>query len=104
MLTRRLAHARTNQRRFEFELDIEFLMDMLQRQDGRCALSGVEMTFSHDTPSSNASIDRIDNNCGYMKDNVRLVCSAVNLMRNRMSDEELVWWASAIVKGRASAN
>lgn len=79
-------------------------MDMLQKQGGRCALSGIEMTFSHDTPSSNASIDRIDNNAGYMKDNVRLVCSAVNLMRNRMTDEELVWWSDAIVKGSTGAD
>lgn len=79
-------------------------MDMLRRQDSRCAVSGIEMTFSHNTPSSNASIDRIDNNAGYMKDNVRLVCSAVNIMRNRMTDEELVWWADAIVKGSTGAD
>lgn len=47
---------------------------------------------------TNISIDRIDNSQGYELSNIRLVCLAVNTMRNAMSDEEMVAWAKLVSK------
>lgn len=74
----------------EFDITLEFLMELLEHQDGLCALSGIEMsTTSHrdECPEgmrinpNKLSIDRIDSNIGYTKDNVQLVCCWVNLMK-----------------------
>lgn len=56
------------------------------------------MTVSFDTAYlfTNASIDRINCDRGYVKGNVRLVCLAVNIMRNCLTDFELFGWAQDI--------
>jgi hypothetical protein len=59
---------------------------MWEKQSGRCAISGIRMTHSYDIKVTqrlitNASIDRIDSDFGYIKSNVQLVCVRVNLMK-----------------------
>ena len=73
---------------------------------GRCEVSNVEMTYHRDGTGkksyTNVSIDRIDNNIGYNKKNIRLVCWAVNIMKHNMSDEELMLWVSRIHEANRS--
>lgn len=76
----------------------EELMVLWLKQDKRCALSGVVMTWGHGRiePTS-MSIDRINQDEGYTLDNVRLVCHAANAFRGRMTDAEMLAMAKAIV-------
>lgn len=46
------------------------------------------------------SIDRIDPNKGYTKDNVQLVCAQVNMMKSDMSLEELYMFCEAMIKNK----
>lgn len=68
------------------------LMEMFFRQNGKCALSGIPMTWAsgqgRPMPTS-ISLDRIDQKRDYTHDNVRLVCNAINNFRGTMSDDEL---------------
>jgi hypothetical protein len=83
------------------ELDRDFLYEMLQKQDYKCALSGVEMTciLEQGTVSlTNASIDRVVVGGPYSKDNIRLVCAIVNKMRWTMDDETFVNYCKKVVK------
>jgi hypothetical protein len=75
------------------------LLELLEKQDGRCAVTRKVFTFGGDGAGTNVSIDRIDSNKPYSANNVRLVCSAVNYMKHRMNDDELVDWCLDIVKG-----
>lgn len=77
---------------------IEDLMQKWRDQDGRCALTGIKMTWGQGTvlPTS-LSLDRIDWRKGYSADNIRLICHAVNAFRGRMSDTEMIEMARAIV-------
>lgn len=43
------------------------------------------------------SLDRIDSSKSYTKNNVQLVCWAVNQMKNNYSTEQLITWCSFIV-------
>ena len=75
-----------------------FLMNMWIEQEGKCALTGLEMCWGQGVVSAmNISIDRIDQSRGYYKDNVRLVCWCVNSFRQKMSDKQLLEVATALV-------
>jgi hypothetical protein len=49
-----------------------------EKQNGRCALSGVKLKWKPKSGWKKASVDRIDNNKGYTPDNIRLVAWGVN--------------------------
>lgn len=80
-------------------LSLDFLVDLYFSQDGKCALSGVQMTHIQGSGRipTNISIDRLDNNLGYTPTNVQLVCHRVNLMRNENTYEELLDWCDKIL-------
>jgi transposase len=84
-LRSKLGSARKTKR--NLNIDIDFLCEMYHLQKGRCAMSGVEMLPKLNCPES-ISIDRIDNGKGYVKKNIRLVCSFINLGRNTYSDRQ----------------
>ena len=85
---------------FDKEVKVEDWFAIYDAQDGKCALSGIEMTFTYDKahPTTNAgakhkkwpyniSPDRIDSGKGYVRGNVQLVCSAVNVMKAELPTE-----------------
>lgn len=87
------------------DINTAFLMNMWIEQDGKCALSGLQMNWGGGVVNAmNVSIDRIDQTRGYYKDNVRLVCWCVNSFRQKMSDDELLKVATALVKTLESKN
>ena len=77
---------------------IDDLMTKFDAQGGKCAVSGITMTWAKGTvlPTS-LFLDRIDHTQGYSADNLRLVCHAVNAFKGRMSDAEMLAMAKAIV-------
>lgn len=86
-------------RGIEVNITIDDVMAMYEKQGGKCAITGIEMTYAIDGYMTNASIDRIDPDGNYDLDNIRLVCTGVNVMRMRLSDEELGRWCIAIAEG-----
>lgn len=82
-------------------ITIHELWKVYDDQKGKCALSGIRMTWINGTrkplPTS-ISIDRINNGKGYTKKNVRLVCYSINSFRQTMTDKELLIMAKAIVR------
>jgi hypothetical protein len=78
---------------------LDHLLELLKKQDGRCAVTRKIFTFEGNAVGTNVSIDRIDSNKPYSAGNVRLVCVAVNYMKRRMNDDELLDWCLDIVKG-----
>lgn len=45
---------------------------------------------------TNISVDQINPKAGYTKDNVQLVCWAVNRMKGEMSMDELLYFVNSI--------
>ena len=71
----------------------KLLMDLLHAQEYRCALSGEEMTCRLEKGKkfpTNASIDRIDAGGEYSRENIRLVCKAVNQWRGDLDTNEYI--------------
>jgi hypothetical protein len=73
-------------RLLDYDLSPAYLINMWNSQNGLCAATGMEMIHRIRSPYS-ASVDRIDNNKGYVRGNVRLVCHWANLARGRHSVE-----------------
>lgn len=80
-------------------LEFSELLEILEKQGRRCAITGKEFTYSGGGERTNVSIDRIDSDKPYEKNNVRLVCAVVNAMRSRMTDDQFADWCVDIAKG-----
>ncbi len=68
-------------------------------QEGKCALSGVEMTHvrTHaEIGETNISIDRIDPEGQYVISNIQLVCKRVNYMKHNKDQKTFLNWVSLI--------
>lgn len=86
-------------------VSVNELLTMWLAQEGKCAISGIAMTWrGGKTMATSISIDRIESSAGYSKNNVRLICTAINRFRGNGSDAEMIEMARAIIaKADASA-
>lgn len=69
------------------DITIDDLMEIYSRQHGLCAFSSRPMTCGRHDPRA-ISIDRIDQDGSYTKDNVHLVQKWLNLGRHRLGHGE----------------
>ena len=77
------------------------MVDLLHKQGGKCALSGVELTCVLQkgvVSKTNASIDRIDPKGPYTVENVQLVCAVLNKFRIDTPLDEFVSWCRKVAK------
>ena len=85
------------------ELTTNILLEILDAQGGRCALTGVKMTntiIRGRKTWTNASVDRIVSGGAYTKENIQLVCVAVNIFRSQMSVQEYREWCRLVARFR----
>ena len=95
-----IQHAK-NRKRAElgFDLDIEYCIELLNNQNHKCAISGVDMTTitGEGQINTNISIDRIDSSVGYIKGNIQFVCRIINIMKTNLSSSDFLEWCNIIV-------
>jgi hypothetical protein len=88
-------------RNLEFSITIEDLWDLFMKQNGKCALSGINIRF-HKTgekyTTQTASVDRIDSEYGYTLENIRWVHKTVNYMKWELSDDQFLDFCQMITK------
>lgn len=95
----RTASKRARKLNLVFDLDENFIKQLLVKQNYTCALSGLGLTFvmGQGRIPTNISIDRIDSQLGYTTDNVQLVCAAMNVMKSDLSMETFVKYCNDVV-------
>lgn len=96
------ARDRSKKQNLPFNITKEYLKELWNKQNGKCAISGIEMTFEQcngRTPT-NVSIDQINHKDGYTIGNVQLVCMAVNQMKSDMLIEDLYKFCKAIIENK----
>jgi hypothetical protein len=70
-------------RKLEHNIDVDFINELFQKQNGKCFWFGVDLIPSENKKNpQQPSLDRLDNKKGYTKDNVVLCCYAANIGRN----------------------
>lgn len=94
-----LNHASKRKQHLGFNIDREYLFDLYEKQSGKCAISGVNMTFAagNGRVFTNISIDRIDSTKGYVRGNVQLVCDVVNIMKQDLPQDDFLDWCRLII-------
>lgn len=84
-------------------LTIDHMMSLLERQNGLCAITGIEMSFIKRKDGvkvhTNLSIDQIEAGKGYGTDNIQFVCAVVNIMKTTLSVNDFRWWCTKVVEG-----
>ena len=84
----------------EWDITVDNLFLLWREQEGKCALSGHNMTWHRGsgTTNYNVSLDRKNPLIGYVPDNCQLVCTIVNLMKQSLSDVDFIWWCKSITE------
>lgn len=75
-------------------ITIEDVWIKFLEQNKRCALSGEELSF--DIQNQTASVDRIDSNKGYTKDNIQIIHKYLNTMKWDLTQEEFIEWCGKV--------
>jgi len=94
-ITHFLSHAKGRSlcRGMPFDIDINFIRELWDEQDGKCFYSGVPMLLSEHGNGRNLlniSIDRMDSKRGYTKDNVVLTTVFCNVAKTDSSIKEFI--------------
>ncbi len=76
---------RCEQRKQHCDLTWFDLKTQFECQQGKCALTNVDLVLENkvSNPNYSASLDRIDSNKGYVKDNIQWVSVITNLAKNK---------------------
>lgn len=86
-------------------ITIDELVQMWKDQDGKCAITGLTMTWRRGKRfDTSISIDRVDQSIGYERSNLRLICDSVNRFRGDGSDAEMLTMARAIVDNMSKSS
>lgn len=102
------ANQRSKKKNIQFDITKENIETLYEKQKGLCALSGTKMTYNaindrqegdcHILNPDNISIDRIDPNQGYVKNNIQLVCAIVNRIKFEMTECELFDFCCQVIQ------
>jgi len=90
------AKHRAIRKKLDFDIDDNFIIELLEKQNFRCRYSGelldIKKMGSDDNfiNKNSLSIDRIDSTKGYTKDNIVLVTSFVNSIKSDFSENNFL--------------
>lgn len=110
-----VAYGEYRGRKKSFRITQSGLLKMLQKQNGRCALTGVPLTFvtkktikkagaigdPKECSPTNVSIDRINPNLGYLSNNVQLVTNYANKAKGEMQQNEFLKFCRMVVENNS---
>ena len=100
--------ANATNRDMNFEITPEDLEEKINRQNFKCALSGLDINlpYNHDDflihRNWTASVDRIDSKKYYTNNNTQFVHKDINKMKNNLDEKNFVEYCRAIVGHHAT--
>lgn len=98
------AKHRAKKKGMAFDLTEEWVLEQLERQGCKCALTGIPFLADEEGYRVRAlapSLDRIDNAFGYTTDNVRIVVLAVNVMLSDWGEDIFTRVVEGYQRGRS---
>jgi hypothetical protein len=97
-------NAKKRAKELNIEISCQDIKELYHKQKGLCALTGMQMTTDtymtkgnqHIINKMNISIDRINSDLGYIKENIQLVGAMINRMKSDLTNKEFVDFCSVI--------
>lgn len=91
-------------RNIEFNLSLEFIAKLYEKQNGKCIYSGIPLTVRkfYEDNSANASLDRIDSKQGYLQNNIQWVDKNINMMKGSLSNENFIKFCKLVSQNKTS--
>lgn len=90
-------------RNLEWNVSNEYLAELLEKQNMKCALSGIDLCVSNYSlgskrgrEESTISLDRIDSSKGYIEGNVQWVHKSINIMKSTLTQEEFIMFCKLV--------
>lgn len=77
----------------EFAISIKYAWEVFEKQNGKCALSGLTLKFwetNERTTNQTASLDRIDSTKGYVEGNVQWIHKSFQSMKSNKTQSEFI--------------
>lgn len=90
---------RARKKKIDYDLDLLWLIDRIQK--GRCEYTGIKFKLEPHITTLNPfypSIDRIDSNKGYTKDNCKVVIIGFNNLKGANNIEEVNKFCKGLVE------
>lgn len=97
-------------RKENIDIDLPFLKQLWESQNGICKISGIKMAlrthsnaykgtknYTELSPYT-ASLDRIDSNKPYQQGNIRWICFIANMAKHTFSDDELIEFCKTVAQ------
>lgn len=87
------AKDRASNKGIPFTISKEDLLNLWNAQNGLCSISKIPMTYELDNGRvfTNVSVDQINPGQGYTKDNIQLICSAVNQLKSNWDMDTVLY-------------
>lgn len=86
-------------RNYEFNITIEYAWEIFLKQNKKCKLSGIELSFGGTNGvGKTASLDRINNGIGYLMGNCQWLHKDVNRMKQTFSENVFLSYCQQITK------
>jgi hypothetical protein len=87
----------------EFTITIEQIYEMWIKQDKKCALSGLDISFENSNQNTHdlictASLDRIDSKKDYTLDNIQLVHKDINMIKKEYNQDYFINLCKLVAK------
>lgn len=88
----------------EFDITIEYLQELLEKQNFKCALSGLDISDkpigSRNRKLRTFSLDRIDSSKGYVVGNVQWVHKTIQKMKMDLQQEEFIYFCQQVSRNQ----
>ena len=79
-------HAKKHSK-YDFDIDEQFVLELYEKQNGKCFWFNVDLKPSNEAKYPwQPSLDRLDREKGYTRDNVVLACYTANIGRNTSNE------------------
>lgn len=92
-------HKGAIERDYEWSISIQDIEDVYMAQGGKCVYTDLELT-AESAQLNTMSLDRINNSVGYVKGNIQLVVTKINIMKHALDEMEFVTLCQLVAKKR----
>ena len=93
-----VAKSSAKRKNLNFDLSPEFLLELYNKQEGKCYYTGIKMLMNQSCNPHLLSLDRINSTLGYTKNNVVFCCFHVNIMKRDLTINEFFQFCKQIVE------